>query len=88
MSRRMDGLALGDTMWFKGPKGRFNYMPNMKQHIGTHTLLCLVLTAADEGCSCGKSACLRCVLGESKVGARACLWCKVPQEKGEVLVWV
>ncbi len=34
MSRHLDSLALGDTMWFKGPKGRFNYVPNMKQRIG------------------------------------------------------
>lgn len=34
MSRHLDSLALGDTMWFKGPKGRFNYMTNMKQRIG------------------------------------------------------
>ena len=34
MSRHLDNLALGDTMWFKGPKGRFNYVPNMKQRIG------------------------------------------------------
>ena len=40
MSRRMDALALGDSMWFKGPKGRFNYTPNMKQRIGDHVLLC------------------------------------------------
>ena len=55
MSRRMDGLALGDTMWFKGPKGRFNYTPNMKQHIGTYALLCLVLTAAGEGSDVAKA---------------------------------
>ncbi len=35
MSRHMDGLALGDQLWFKGPRGRFSYTPNMKQHIGT-----------------------------------------------------
>ncbi|KAK9835387.1 hypothetical protein WJX81_006728 [Elliptochloris bilobata] len=34
MSRHLDSLALGDTMLFKGPKGRFNYAPNMKQRIG------------------------------------------------------
>jgi hypothetical protein len=35
MSRHMDGLALGDQLWFKGPRGRFSYTANMKQHIGT-----------------------------------------------------
>lgn len=34
MSRHLESLALGDTMWFKGPKGRFNYVPNIKQSIG------------------------------------------------------
>lgn len=80
MSRRMDALALGDTMWFKGPKGRFNYTPNMKQHIGT-TMLCLalylLLAKRDDGgkaLACGmtwesrsKHACLpavRCAPGK------------------------
>ena len=38
MSRHMDGLALGDKLWFKGPRGRFSYTPNMKQHIGVGVL--------------------------------------------------
>jgi NAD(P)H-flavin reductase len=34
MTQLMDALKLGDTLAFKGPKGRFRYSRNMKKHIG------------------------------------------------------
>lgn len=34
MSVHLDKLKIGDTMLFKGPKGRFQYTPNMKGKIG------------------------------------------------------
>lgn len=42
MSTHLDKLKIGETMLFKGPKGRFTYTPNMKRAIGMPmlTLIC------------------------------------------------
>ena len=34
MSQCMERLAIGDTLKFKGPRGKFKYQPNMKRAIG------------------------------------------------------
>ena len=34
MSQYLDRMEIGDEMEFKGPKGRFEYTPNMKRAIG------------------------------------------------------
>ena len=34
MSQCMERLGSGDTLKFKGPRGRFKYQPNMKKAIG------------------------------------------------------
>lgn len=34
MSQYLDKLAIGDSIDFKGPRGRFEYSPNMKRAIG------------------------------------------------------
>ena len=34
MSQCMERLAIGDTLKFKGPRGKFKYQPNMKKAIG------------------------------------------------------
>ncbi|KAK9805636.1 hypothetical protein WJX72_009442 [[Myrmecia] bisecta] len=34
MSQHLDGMEVGDKLWFKGPRGRFQYQPNMKRAIG------------------------------------------------------
>jgi len=34
MSQHIDHLKIGDTIEVKGPKGQFDYQPNMKRHIG------------------------------------------------------
>lgn len=34
MSQCMERLSIGDTLRFKGPRGKFRYQPNMKRAIG------------------------------------------------------
>lgn len=34
MSQAMDALSIGDTLLFKGPKGKFEYTPGSKKAIG------------------------------------------------------
>lgn len=34
MSQCLDRLSVGDALQFKGPRGRFNYQPNMKRALG------------------------------------------------------
>ena len=34
MSQCMERLNIGDTLRFKGPRGKFKYQPNMKKAIG------------------------------------------------------
>ena len=34
MSQCMERLSIGDTLRFKGPRGKFKYHPNMKRAIG------------------------------------------------------
>eukprot|EP00884_Botryococcus_braunii_P023410 jgi/Botrbrau1/9753/Bobra.85_1s0004.1 len=48
MSTHLDKLKIGETMLFKGPKGRFQYKPNLKGKIGMlaggpASLLCIRL---------------------------------------------
>ena len=58
MSQCMERLAIGDTLKFKGPRGKFKYQPNMKRAIGKHKQLVvepttLSLTWQEQ---CGKQA--------------------------------
>lgn len=40
MSQCMERLAVGDTLRFKGPRGRFKYQPMMKKAIGEPSSIC------------------------------------------------
>ena len=43
MSQHLDKMQIGDTLLFKGPRGRFEYEANMRHAIGTHPSLTLTL---------------------------------------------
>jgi len=46
MSQCMERLNIGDTLRFKGPRGKFKYQPNMKKAIGELSMSASVSFAA------------------------------------------
>jgi hypothetical protein len=44
MSQCLERLSLGDSLAFKGPRGRLAYKPNMKKAIGAHAQMPLLLS--------------------------------------------
>lgn len=50
MSQALSKLQIGHEMQFKGPRGRFQYVPNSKRHIGEHCVSRLSLHLPDHLC--------------------------------------